>query len=139
MGTTTTTTTMAEDGDDPGLVSFDELASVGTMRAEDAPRGSSPAANEEDSFGSATSEGQASPAPTMMRSVLTRKPSVAALKAMLMSERDEEGAGEGSETDEDEGVCSLSEFAMVLNAAAWVSVDDARARFWEMNRCLDPY
>ena len=46
---------------------------------------------------------------------------------------------EGSETDEDEGVCSLSEFAMVLNAAAWVSVDDARARFWEMNRCLDPY
>jgi len=130
---------MAEDGDDPGLVSFDELASVGTMRAEDAPRGSSPAACEEDSFGSATSEGQASPAPTMMRSVLTRKPSVAALKAMLMSERDEEGAGEGSETDEDEGVCSLSEFAMVLNAAAWVSVDDARARFWEMNRCLDPY
>jgi hypothetical protein len=64
----------------------------------------------------------------MLRSVLTRKPSVAALKAMLMSEGEEDAAA-ASETDEenDEGVCSLSEFAMVLNAAAWVRVDDARA------------
>lgn len=131
---TTTVTTMAADADDPGLVSFDELASVGTMRAEDAPRGSTTTetALDEDSFGSATSEGGsggASPAPAMLRSVLTRKPSVAALKAMLMSEREEGATAEGSETDEDEGVCSLSEFAMVLNAAAWVSVDDARACF----------
>ena len=125
---------MAADADDPGLVSFDELASVGTMRAEDARRGSTTTetALDEDSFGSATSEGGsrgASPAPAMLRSVLTRKPSVAALKAMLMSEREEDATAEGSETDEDEGVCSLSEFAMVLNAAAWVSVDDARACF----------
>lgn len=75
----------------------------------------------------------------MMRSVLMWKLLVVVLKVMLMSEWDEEGAGEGSETDEDEGVCSFSEFAMVLNVVVWVSVDDVCVCFWEMNCCLDLY
>ena len=32
------------------------------------------------------------------------------------------------DADDDEGVCSLSEFAMVLNVAAWVSGLCARSR-----------
>ena len=65
------------------------------------------------------------------RSVLTRKPSIAAIKAMVdLDAVDGEAVSGESDDDEgeaeDEGVCSLSEFAMVLNAAAWVRVRIAR-------------
>ena len=43
-----------------------------------------------------------------------------------MSESEDDADDDGD--DDDEGVCSLSEFAMVLNVAAWVSGLCARAR-----------
>ena len=80
-----------------------------------------------DGFSSARDEEDAT---TTLRSVLTRKPSVAALKALgtlgrgAGSDEEEEGtrarAGTTREGEDEDGVCSLSEFAMVLNAAGWV-------------------
>lgn len=116
--------------DEETLTSFDELE-----RLESLPR-SAPSGRDEggglgqreqsvESFDGSSLSGDGSPmhasgtaSTPMLRSVLTRKPSMAALKLMQ-----EGGTGEGESEDEaeDDGVCSLSEFAMVLNAAAWVS------------------
>ena len=130
---------MAMGAGDDGLVSFDELDRVATARRGDDGGTTTTAArageNEEGSFGSLVSRGSESDGvdtPTSereeeglvstLRSVLTRRPSVAALKAL--GTLGEETTREGEEEDEDEdGVCSLSEFAMVLNAAGWVRVD----------------
>jgi len=132
---------MAMGAGDDGLVSFDELDRVATARRGDDDATTTTAAaaaageNEEGSFGSLVSRGSESDGvdtPTSereeeglvstLRSVLTRRPSVAALKAL--GTLDEETTREGEEEEEDEdGVCSLSEFAMVLNAAGWVRYD----------------
>jgi hypothetical protein len=128
---------MAMVAGDDGLVSFDELDRVATARRgdDDATTTTAAGENEEGSFGSlvsrgsesdgvdtATSEREEEGLVSTLRSVLTRRPSVAALKAL--GTLDEETTREGEEEDEDEdGVCSLSEFAMVLNAAGWVRYD----------------
>jgi len=130
------------DAHDDGLVSFDELDRVATARRGDLRATTTmtttppTTTDEEGSFGSLVSRGSESDGaetPTSergedgglvstLRSVLTRKPSVAALKAL--GTLDEETTREGEEEEEDEdGVCSLSEFAMVLNAAGWVRVE----------------
>lgn len=96
--------------------------------AASAASASASASEEEgDGFSSARDEGDAT---MTLRSVLTRKPSVAALKALgtlgrgAGSDEEEEGtrarAGTTREGEDEDGVCSLSEFAMVLNAAGWV-------------------
>ena len=96
--------------------------------AASAASASASASEEEgDGFSSARDEGAAT---TTLRSVLTRKPSVAALKALgtlgrgAGSDEEEEGtrarAGTTREGEDEDGACSLSEFAMVLNAAGWV-------------------
>ena len=69
--------------------------------------------------------------PRKLKSVLTRKPSMAAMPILQdgfasMSESEDDADDDGD--DDDEGVCSLSEFAMVLNVAAWVSGLCARSR-----------
>lgn len=127
--------------DEETLTSFDELE-----RLESLPRsapsgrveggGLGPREQSVESFDGSSLSGDGSPihangtsSTPMLRSVLTRKPSMAALKLMQ-----EGGTGEGESVDEaeDDGVCSLSEFAMVLNAAAWVSAlcdaSDSRSR-----------
>ena len=73
--------------------------------------------------GEGDAEARTSP-PRKLKSVLTRKPSMAAMPLLQdgfasLSESEDDG-DEGGD-DDDEGVCSLSEFAMVLNVAAWVS------------------
>ena len=81
-----------------------------------------------DGFSSARDEEDAT---TTLRSVLTRKPSVAALKALGTlgrgagsDEEEEEGtrarAGTTREGEDEDGACSLERTAMVLNAAGWV-------------------
>ena len=89
----------------------------------------SASASEEDGDGFSSARDEVD-ATTTLRSVLTRKPSVAALKALgtmgrgAGSDEEEEGtrarAGTTREGEDEDGVCSLSEFAMVLNAAGWV-------------------
>lgn len=76
-------------------------------------------------------EGEDEDEPRKLKSVLTRKPSMAAMPILQdgfasMSESEDDADDDGD--DDDEGVCSLSEFAMVLNVAAWVSGLCARAR-----------
>jgi len=83
----------------------------------------------EDEDGGASAS--ASAEPRRLKSVLTRKPSMAAMSLLqdgfaLMSESEEESI-DVDDDDEDEGVCSLSEFAMVLNAAAWVRATGGRS------------
>jgi hypothetical protein len=131
---------MAMVAGDDGLVSFDELDRVATARRGDDDATTTTAAsaaageNEEGSFGSlvsrgsesdgvdtATSEREEEGLVSTLRSVLTRRPSVAALKAL--GTLDEETTREGEEDEDEDGVCSLSEFAMVLNAAGWVRYD----------------
>jgi len=107
------------------VVDEDEYGSAAS--AASASASASASEEEGDGFSSARDEGDAT---TTLRSVLTRKPSVAALKALgtlgrgAGSDEEEEGtrarAGTTREGEDEDGVCSLSEFAMVLNAAGWV-------------------
>lgn len=116
--------------DEETLTSFDELERLESLprsapSGRDEGGGLGPREQSVESFDGSSLSGDGSPmhasgtsSTPMLRSVLTRKPSMAALKLMQ-----EGGTGEGESEDEaeDDGVCSLSEFAMVLNAAAWVS------------------
>ena len=126
------------DARDDGLVSFDELDRVATARRADLHATTTTTTDEEGSFGSLVSRGSESDGadtPTSergeeglvstLRSVLTRKPSVAALKALGTHDEETTREGEAEEEEDEDGVCSLSEFAMVLNAAGWVRVESS--------------
>ena len=129
-----TVTALADDGrEGTGRVaraSFDSVVDEDEDGSLASAASGSGSASEEggDGFSSARDEEDAT---TTLRSVLTRKPSVAALKALGTlgrgagsDEEEEEGtrarAGTTREGEDEDGVCSLSEFAMVLNAAGWV-------------------
>ena len=123
-----------DDALEDGLTSFEDLDALETtarrpMKNPLSVSGLSGRASSVDSLDSASGEsgygGSSSPlngsvngSTPMLRSVLTRKPSMAALRLMI---DDEEAEAEGFVgREDDDGACSLSEFAMVLNAAAWV-------------------
>ena len=128
-----TVTALADDGrEGTGRVaraSFDSVVDEDEDGSLASAASGSGSASEEggDGFSSARDEEDAT---TTLRSVLTRKPSVAALKALgtlgrgAGSDEEEEGtrarAGTTREGEDEDGACSLSEFAMVLNAAGWV-------------------
>ena len=134
----TTATTMATAPED-GLVNFDALATMESVRERRGRDLRIEKLREEDENSErserSAEEGSGPGTPTEvfspMRSVLTRKPSVAALKLFSsMDVNESEAVSENIDAEEgDEDVCSLSEFAMVLNVAAWVRVD--------LDRCFD--